>query len=235
MSEKKRVRLDKFLANSHVGTRSDVKVYIKEKRVKVNGVVITDPGFHVKESDIVTLDDQPVTPHHYVYIMLYKPSGLVSTTSDNEPSVLTIIEHPYVNELHIAGRLDKDVEGLLILTNDGDFTHRLISPKKHVEKEYYIYTKSSFIVDEQIERYVESGLVIDGKKTLPAKISQIDEKIISITIIEGKYHQIKKMCKTLGIEWEKIERVRIGGLRLGELKIGEWKELTKEELAKIFQ
>ncbi|WP_448375638.1 pseudouridine synthase [Fervidobacterium sp.] len=229
------IRLDRFLANAHLGTRSDVKRYIKEKRVKVNGNIITDPGFHVKETDIVTLDEQPVTPHHFVYIMLYKPAGLVSTTSENEPSVLNLIEHPYLDELHIAGRLDKDVEGLLIITNDGEFTHQLISPKKHVEKEYYIHTAEPVELTEKMKKDVEDGLIIDGEKALPAKISQIDENTISITIVEGRYHQIKKMCLALGIKWQKIERVRIGGLTLGTLKIGEWKELTQDELKKIFQ
>lgn len=232
----KKIRLDRFLANAHIGSRAEVKRYIKDKRIKVNGEIITDPGFHISGRDVVTIDDNPVIAHHFVYIMLNKPAGFVSTTAENEPSVLNLIEHPYINELHIAGRLDKDVEGLLIITNDGDFTHNLISPKKHIEKEYYIYTRTPVFVSEQMKNDVEKGLEVDGEKFLPGKIRQIDEKIISMTIVEGKYHQVKKMCKKLGIDWEKIKRIRIGKLRLDEtLKPGEWRELSQEEVRKIFE
>ncbi|WP_448377931.1 pseudouridine synthase [Fervidobacterium sp.] len=232
----KKIRLDRFLANAHIGSRTEVKMYIKDGRVKVSGEIVYDPAFYVSEEDVVTIDDMLVEAHRFVYIMLNKPAGFVSTTSENEPSVLNLIEHPYVSELHIAGRLDKDVEGLLILTNDGEFTHKLISPKKKVEKEYYIYSKKSVIVTKEMEAKVEKGLDVDGEKYLPGRIRQIDERTVSITIVEGKYHQIKKMCKRLGIDWEKIIRVRIGGLALDQsLKPGSWRELSKEEVKKVFE
>ncbi|MGC8819584.1 MAG: pseudouridine synthase [Fervidobacterium sp.] len=225
------VRLDRYLANAYVGTRNEVKRIIKEGRVSVNGHVMKDSAYHVNLNDKIELDGKEILPHRKVYILLHKPSCYVSTTSENEPSVLNLIEHPYLDELHIAGRLDKDVEGLLILTNDGDFTHKLISPKKHVEKEYYIYTDVPVIVTEKMQQMVLEGIEIEkGLKTLPGKITQIEEKVISITIVEGKYHQIKKMCKHLGIWWKKIVRVRIGNLQLGELKVGQWRELTEEEI-----
>uniref|UniRef100_A0A7V4NH38 rRNA pseudouridine synthase n=1 Tax=Fervidobacterium pennivorans TaxID=93466 RepID=A0A7V4NH38_FERPE len=233
---RKKIRLDRFLANAHIGSRTEVKMYIKDGRVKVNGEIVYDPAFYVSEEDVVTIDDMPVEAHRFVYIMLNKPTGFVSTTSENEPSVLNLIEHPYVSELHIAGRLDKDVEGLLILTNDGEFTHRLISPKKKVEKEYYIYSKKPVTITREMEAEVERGLEVDGEKFLPGRIRQIDERTVSITIVEGKYHQIKKMCKRLGIEWEKIKRIRIGRLTLDQsLKPGAWRELTKDEVKKVFE
>jgi len=227
-----KIRLDRFLANAHIGTRSEVKRYIREKRIKVNGTIVTDSSIHISDSDIVTFDDKPVTPHREVYIVFYKPSGFVSTTSEDEPSVLNLIDHPYVNELHIVGRLDKDVEGLLILTNDGEFTHKLISPKKHVEKEYYITFPNKIFLTDDMKKKVENGIYIEPDiKTLPGKIEQIDEKTISITIVEGKYHQIKKMCKSLGLSpWERITRVRIGNLTLSGLEKGMWKEMKKEEI-----
>lgn len=227
-----KIRLDRFLANAHVGTRSEVKKYIKEKRIKVNGIIVQDPSFHITESDTITFDEKTVIPHRDVYIVLYKPSGFVSTTSEHEPSVLNLIEHPYINELHIAGRLDKDVEGLLILTNDGEFTHKLISPKSYVEKEYYITFSNEITVTVEMIKKVEEGIYIDSEtKTLPGKINQIDEKTISITIVEGKYHQIKKMCKALGLTpWERITRVRIGKLTIYGLEKGMWKELEKKEI-----
>lgn len=232
----KKIRLDRFLSNAHIGSRTEVKMYIKDGRVKVNGETVYNPAFYVTEEDVITIDDVTVEAHRFVYIMLNKPAGFVSTTSENEPSVLNLIEHPYVNELHIAGRLDKDVEGLLILTNDGEFTHRLISPKKKVEKEYYIYSRKPVTITQEMEVMVERGLEVDGEKFLPGRIRQIDARTVSITIIEGKYHQIKKMCKKLGIEWGKIKRVRISGLILDQtLKPGAWRELTKDEVKKVFE
>ncbi len=230
----KSIRLDKFLSNAHIGTRNEVKKIIKEGRVSVNFEIISYPDYHVKLDDIIEVDGKRVEPHKNVYIIFHKPSGFVSTTSDREQSVLNLIDHPYLNELHIAGRLDKDVEGLLILTNDGEFTHNLISPKKHIEKEYWIYTKENIEVTQDMVKMVSKGIEIEkGTKTLPGKIRKVSEKIISLTIIEGKYHQIKKMCISLGIEWEKIVRVRIGKLTFEGLEKGKWKELSKEEISKL--
>lgn len=236
MKENKKVRLDRFLSNSHVGTRSEVKKYIKENRIKVNNLVINNPSYHVNLTDIITIDGKIVQPHRNVYIKLHKPSGFVSTTSEHEPSVLSLINHPYVSELHIAGRLDKDVEGLLILTNDGEFTHNLITPKKHIEKEYYIYFPTPVTVDKKMKEKVKTGINLENFKTMPGDIEQIDEKIVSITIVEGKYHQIKLMCKALNLtNWERIVRVRIGNLVLGDLQKGDWEELEEKEIKeKIF-
>ncbi|MFN6991979.1 MAG: pseudouridine synthase [Fervidobacterium sp.] len=231
-----RMRLDRFLSNSHVGTRSEVRNYIKQKRVKVNNIIITDPSYHVTQNDIVMFDEKVIEPHRKVYIKFHKPAGFVSTTAEDEPSVLNLISHPYVSELHIAGRLDKDVEGLLILTNDGDFTHKLISPKNHVEKEYYIYFPHLVNITDKMIKQIERGLDLGHYRTLPGKLKQIDEKTISITIIEGKYHQIKLMCKFLGFtNWEKIVRIRIGNLTLGSLPKNCWLEIGEEEIKeKVF-
>ncbi|MFN3691968.1 MAG: pseudouridine synthase [Fervidobacterium sp.] len=231
-----RMRLDRFLSNSHVGTRSEVRNYIKQKRVKVNNIIITDPSYHVTQNDIVMVNEKVIEPHRKVYIKFHKPGGFVSTTSEFEPSVLNLINHPYVTELHIAGRLDKDVEGLLILTNDGDFTHKLISPKNHVEKEYYIYFNHPVTITDKMIKEVENGINLGDFTTLPGRLNQIDEKTISITIVEGKYHQIKLMCKFLGFNnWEKIVRIRIGSLILGDLPKGCWVEVKEEEIKeKIF-
>lgn len=228
------VRLDRFLANAHVGTRSEVRRLIKSGAVTVSGVVVTDPSFKVYPRDEVEVEGKLVAPHRKVYIALNKPAGYVSTTSDREPSVLALINHPYISELHIAGRLDKDVEGLLILTNDGEFTHRLISPKSHVEKEYLIELDGEATVDERLKRRFESGIVLeDGTKTLPARIEAVGRDVVSITLVEGKYHQIKRMCKAVGLRWKRIVRVRIGCLLLEGLGPGEWRELTTEEASQL--
>ncbi|MEN3042473.1 MAG: pseudouridine synthase [Fervidobacterium sp.] len=227
-----KARLDKFLSNAHVGTRSEVKKYIKQERVKVNGKVITDPSYYITSSDVVTFDGEKIVPHHNVYIILYKPAGFVSTTSEREPSVMNLIVHPYIKELHIAGRLDKDVEGLLILTNDGEFTHKVISPKSYVEKEYIIQFQNQITVTEHMKNMIQEGLYIHpGIKTLPGKIEQVDERTVSIIIVEGKYHQIKRMCAALGLSsWKKITRIRIGNLTLHGLEKGEWKEIEKKDI-----
>lgn len=231
-----RQRLDRFLANAHVGTRNEVKRLIKAGLVRVNSKVVTDPSFKVSKQDTVEVDGKAIESHRKVYIMLNKPAGYVSTTSERERSVLALVNHPYTSELHIAGRLDKDVEGLLLLTNDGEFTHRIISPKKRVEKEYVIETEEPVQVDEKMRKKLAEGLRLkDGTKLLPARIEQINESTISITIHEGKYHQIKRMCEALGIRWKKIRRVRIGGLTLGDLKLGEWRELSDEDLKKLLE
>lgn len=229
-------RLDRFLANAHVGTRSEVKHLIRAGLVTVNSQVIKDPSYKVSEDDKIEVEGKVVEAHRKVYIMLNKPAGYVSTTSDLERTVLALIDHPYARELHIAGRLDKDVEGLLILTNDGDFTHRIISPKKHVEKEYIIETEKPVIISEKMRQKLEKGLKLkDGTVLLPAKIRQVDDFTISITVHEGKYHQIKRMCEALGILWKKIRRIRIGRLTIGDLKLGEWRELTEEDVKKLFE
>lgn len=221
------IRLDRFLANAHVGSRSEVRRLIKTGAVTVNGVIVREPSQKISHGDVVSVHGRVVESHRNVYIVLNKPRGYVSTTSSREPSVLLLVDHPYASELHIAGRLDKDVEGLLILTNDGDFTHKVISPKSNVEKEYVVETWETVTIDTTVIREFENGLLLDdGRVTLPARITQLDEKTVSITLREGRYHQVKRMCSAVGLRYKRIVRVRIGGLELASLPTGSWRELS---------
>ncbi|MBO8161004.1 MAG: rRNA pseudouridine synthase [Thermosipho sp. (in: Bacteria)] len=227
------MRLDKFLSNAGIGSRKFVKKIIKEGRVKIGTQVIKDPAYEVK-NERVFFDNEEVEPYHNVYIALYKPSGYTSSKSEYERNIFEFIDHPYVDKLHIAGRLDKDVEGLLIITNDGEFTHKVISPRKKIEKEYLVEVDGK-LTREMIEM-AERGIVLNnGTKFASAKVTEIREGLISIVITEGKYHEIKLITKIMGLRYKRIKRIRIGKLKLEDLKLspGEWKELPKEKVSLI--
>ncbi len=221
------MRLDRYLSNAKIGSRSYVKKLIKGGKVKVNGKVIIDPSFKVKSEDQVFLDGELVTPHKFVYLLLNKPTGYVSDRTDYEASVFDLIDHPYCDELHVAGRLDKDVEGMLILTNDGQLTHKLISPKHAVEKEYHVVVLEH--VDPKKLSEASLGVYIDGEEFHPKRIELISNNQLKIVLTEGKYHEVKKIIKYLNLNYKIIRRVRIGRLTLGDLELGTFRELTEEE------
>ncbi|AEH51293.1 pseudouridine synthase [Pseudothermotoga thermarum] len=221
------MRLDRYLSNAKVGSRSYVKKLIREGLVKVNNVVVTDPSFEVKPEDKVFLEGNPVAPHRLVYLVFNKPAGYVSDRTDYEASIFDLIDHPYIDELHVAGRLDKDVEGMMILTNDGQFTHKLISPKYKIEKEYHVIFRGK--IDQEKLSKAHQGVYIDGEKFTPKKIEVISDNLLCIVLTEGKHHEVKKILKYLGVEYEKIKRVRIGKLSLQNLEPGTFKELSEEE------
>lgn len=226
------MRLDRFLSNAKVISRRQIKKIIRKGSVTVNDRVVKDPSFAVGDGDEVKLNGELVTLKDKIYIVLNKPSGYTCTTSDREPSVLNLVDHPYVSKLHIAGRLDKDVEGLIILTNDGDFTHRLISPKYHVEKEYRIEVEQD-LTEEMIER-TAAGIKFSNYIFRPATVRQLERGLISLIITEGKYHQVKNMMRALGLDYGRITRVRIGPIRLGNLQNSQWRELTREQVSHLF-
>ena len=233
-----KIRLDKFICDCTSYTRSQAKKLIRGKKASVSGSIITDESFKVDEdcADVV-LNGEIISPEKYIYIMLNKPAGVVSATEDAQhKTVLDLLDGEYANRgLFPVGRLDIDTEGLLILTNNGDFAHNTLSPKKHVEKTYiakvggYTYTK------ESKERF-ESGIELaDGYKCLPAAtelISQTDGVCeIKITINEGKFHQIKKMFAAEGGKVEYLKRISFGEIKLDEsLKSGEYRLFDAEEL-----
>lgn len=230
------MRLDKFLSNAKVGSRKIVKRIIKDGRVKVNNQVVTAPEFKVNEKDTVTVDDVKIIPHHKVYIVFNKPAGFTSSKSEYERNIFEFIDHPYLDELHIVGRLDKDVEGLLLITNDGEFTHKVITPKSDIEKEYIVKI-SGTLTQEMIEK-AKNGIELDnGIIFKPAIISQIDDETISIVITEGKYHEVKLIVKNIGLDYEKIERVRIGKLCLSDFNLnkGEWIEIDYKTAKKALE
>lgn len=231
------IRLDKYLAEMSVGSRSDVKKLIKSGKVFVDGKKIIKPKIKLDENmSTVEVDGEKITYNRYEYYMLNKPQGFVSATSDKvHKTVIDIIKSSNKKDLFPVGRLDIDTEGLLIITNDGELAHRLLSPKKHVEKKYYV--EVSGILDESDILAVEEGLDIgEEKNTLPAKMEQIEtnmQKGVSsciLTIQEGKYHQVKRMMKKLGKTVTYLKRVSMGKIVLDEkLCTGQYRELTEEE------
>lgn len=225
-------RLDQFLANHGCGSRTEVKAMIRRGRVQVNDGVVTTADFHIDpDQDRVFLDGQPVLNRPYVYLMLYKPKGVVSATEDRrDPTVLSLVPPEFAHyELFPAGRLDKNTTGFVLLTNDGNFAHRILSPKHHVDK-IYEATLSDPVPSDAVEKFEKGLLLKDGTKTLPAKLHLVDDHHAVITLREGKYHQIKRMFAACGTTVVELHRSAIGGVFLDpRLKEGACRPLTREE------
>lgn len=223
------------------GTRSTVKDMIKKKRVSVNNTVVIRPELKVNtDTDIVCIDGRQIGYSDYEYYMLNKPSGVVSATSDaHDKTVIDIIADRKRKDLFPVGRLDKDTEGLLIITNDGELAHRLLSPKHHVDKMYEAIVKGK-IADSCIEMFL-NGLVVDSEFTaMPAVLDILsydvstDTSHIHITIKEGKYHQIKRMFAAIDSEVIYLKRLSMGNIQLDKsLKTGTYRTLTNDEIAAL--
>lgn len=224
----KELRLDKYLADMGIGSRSEAGMKIKGGKVCVNGQVIKETGYKVKAGDKVTCNGRSVEYVQYEYYMLHKPAGTVTATRDAcETTVMDFITSKR-NDLFPVGRLDKDAEGLLLITNDGGLAHRLLSPGKHVNKTYYVRLKNA-VTESDSELFAE-GIVLDGEKTLPAKMEWIDSHSVYFTIQEGKFHQIKRMFAAVGNRVLYLKRLSMGTLKLDEhLKPGEFRPLTEAE------
>lgn len=229
------LRLDKYMADMGVGSRSEIKVWIRKGRVKVGGVVCNKPETKVSPYlDDVTFDDTRISYVKYVYYMLHKPVGVVSATMDNvSQTVLDLIKDKQGKELFPVGRLDKDTEGLLLITNDGDLAHQLLAPKKHVDKVYYAKVNGR-VTEEDAKAFAEGVDIKEKSLTLPAKLHIIksdENSEIELTIQEGKFHQVKRMFEAVGKEVIYLKRLSMGGLTLDEkLLPGEYRELTSEEV-----
>lgn len=229
------IRLDKFLCEAGAGSRSEVKLLIKKGRVTINGAVAKAPETKVDEkNDQVTLDAQPLSYEKFVYYMLHKPAGVVTATRDNhEKTVMELLKDAPGKDLFPAGRLDKDTEGLLLITNDGALSHRLLSPAKHVDKTYLVRTKAP--VTDEMRRRLEEGVDIgDEKPTLPAKTELTEDGGLLLTVTEGRFHQVKRMLSAVGNEVVYLKRLSMGPLVLdGALSKGEYRALTPEEKAAL--
>lgn len=229
------MRLDKFLCDNNIGTRSQVKEYIKKGQVTVNGQPAGKPETKVDEtSDTVTFQGREVHYRKYAYYMLNKPEGVVSATNDNTaPTVVSLLAVPEQKDLFPVGRLDKDTTGLLLLTNDGVLAHDLLSPKKHVDKTYLVKPEKQ-LSEEDIHR-LESGLDIgDDKPTAPAKAELTENGELLLTIHEGRFHQVKRMLQALDNQVLALERVRFGPLSLDpSLPRGKYRALTEAEIVAL--
>ncbi len=228
------MRLQKYLSQSGVASRRASEEMIKQGRVFVNGKAITEMGYIVLENDCVAVDGTIISKSEQkVYLMLNKPVGYVSTAKDQfgRPTVIDLVKG-IKQRLYPVGRLDYDTSGLIILTNDGDFTYSLTHPKHEIDK-LYEATVSGHPSDEDIKRF-ENGLKIEDYLTSKAQFkvkSKLDNRtIVEITIHEGKNRQVRKMCEAIGHKVLSLKRIAIGEVKLGDLEEGKWRELTVEEL-----
>lgn len=228
-------RLDKFLADAGVGTRSEVKNMIRKKSVTVNGVPAKGPEQKIDETgDVIAVNGKSIAHRGLVYYLLHKPAGYVSATKDNLfPTVMELV--PKGDDLFPVGRLDKDTEGLLLITNDGELAHRLLSPRRHVDKTYLAVLDKP-AENEDIAKF-ETGVDIrDDDLTLPARLEILPENQALLTIHEGRFHQVKRMFHAVGKEVIYLKRLSMGPLSLpAELEKGNWQELTDKEVGALYK
>lgn len=234
-----RIRLDKYLSINGLGTRSEVKKLLKTGTVTVNGVVQKSPEYKIDDgADTVAWDGQVLSWEPTVWLMLHKPSGCVTAAEDQRwPTVMDYISHPRKKELFPVGRLDRDTEGLLLLTNDGAAAHRLLSPAHHVDKTYFVRVEGS--VDQEDAAAFLQGLSIGEKRdTLPAMLKLLKTGPVSeceLTIQEGKFHQVKRMFEARGKQVIYLKRIAMAGITLDEtLPPGEWRPLTDAEKEALY-
>ncbi len=244
----KGIRLDKYMADMGVGTRSEVKQLIKKGRVSVDGEQIKQPEYKVDtQCQTVMLDGSKLGYTHYEYFMLNKPAGIVSAVTDKkDKTVVDLIIDAKRKDLFPVGRLDKDTEGLLLITNDGELSHELLSPGKHVEKTYYAKVNGK-VTEDDVKAFAE-GLLLEKEtlreqksdkqiKTMPAKLTILNSDEISeieLTICEGKFHQVKRMFQAVGKEVVSLKRISMGSLQLDEtLLVGEYRRLTEDEVLQL--
>lgn len=230
-------RLDKFLCDSGAGTRSQVKVLIKAGRVTLDGAVVRDGSMKFDPAGhTVCLDGEILGGHRLLVVMLNKPAGLVTATEDkNEKTVMELLPEEYKNlELKPVGRLDKQTEGLLLLTNDGDLLHKLISPKYAVEKVYYA-RHEGVATDEDVAAFASGLELKDGTVCLPAVLEPLGAGESRITVREGKYHQVRRMMASRGMHVNYLQRIREGELFLDGLPLGKTVELTEEQIENLVQ
>ena len=234
------MRIDKCLADCGLGTRSEVKSLLKAKRITVNGKVVNNGKVQVNpETDEILFDGEKIQYEEFVYIMMNKPKGVVSATEDNlHKTVLDLIDPLYFKKgVFPVGRLDIDTHGLLLLTNDGELAHRLLSPKKHVTKIYQARVEGVMTAEDAAA--FEKGIVLsDGTECMPARLDILstaqDESIVQIHLKEGKFHQVKRMVKAFGKTVVDLQRLTMGPLKLDEsLALGESRPLTEEELQSL--
>lgn len=233
------IRLQKFLALSGVASRRAGEKLIEDGRVSVNGTAVTELGTKVTEEDIVCVDGERIRPENKkVYIMLNKPVGYVTTVSDDRerPTVMDLLGDVNVR-VYPVGRLDFNTEGLLLLTNDGDFTNKVTHPKHKLGKTYEVLVTGK--AKQNAIKMLESGVIIDGRKTAPAKVDVSEagkgSAVLTITIHEGRNRQVRKMCASVGFKVIALKRISEGGLSLGNLPLGKWRHLKDAEINLILK
>ncbi|QGG52773.1 pseudouridine synthase [Lysinibacillus pakistanensis] len=233
------MRLDKLLANMGYGSRKEVKQLLKQKAVTVDGAYVKDAALHVDpEKQDVSVFGERVVYTEFVYFMMNKPPGVISATEDvRDETVIDLLEplHQHFQPFPV-GRLDKDTEGLLLLTNDGQLAHNLLSPKKHVPKVYYAQIEG-LVTEEDCKKFAQGVELDDGYVTKPGELIILKSDLqseIELTIQEGKFHQVKRMFESIGKRVTYLKRLSMGSLKLDDnLALGEYRELTTKELTAL--
>ncbi|NLN42401.1 MAG: rRNA pseudouridine synthase [Clostridiales bacterium] len=236
METLKKMRLDRFLSNAGIGSRKEVKALIKGQRVLVDNSIINDPGYIIEPTKAeVMVDNQPVTYKKFHYLMLNKPAGVISATRDNlHQTVVDLLPSQYKHlDLFPVGRLDRDTEGLLIMTNDGQLAHRILSPKNKVPKIYYAVIEGK-VTFEDVDVFQKGIKLNENFTTLPAQLTILKSchrSEVHVTVFEGKFHQVKRMFEAVGKKVVYLKRICMGNLYLDEkLAPGQIRELAKHEL-----
>lgn len=235
------MRLDKLLSNMGYGSRKEVKILLKSKAVEVNGLIAKDVSMHVDtDTDEILVVGEKVVYTEFIYLMMNKPPGVISATEDKHDKTVIDLLDPLSQHFKPfpVGRLDKDTEGLLILTNDGHLSHQLLSPKKHVSKLYFAVIEGR-VTEEDVKKFKEGVRLEDGYFTKPGELTILssgDVSEIELSIMEGKFHQVKRMFESVGKKVTYLKRIRMGSLQLDEtLELGDYRHLTEDELEALQQ
>ncbi|MET0786667.1 MAG: pseudouridine synthase [Paenisporosarcina sp.] len=233
------MRLDKLLSNMGYGSRKEIKILVKSKSVEVNGTVAKDVSMHVdSEKDEILVLGEKVIYTEFIYLMMNKPPGVISATEDKKDQTVIDLLEPIDQHFQPfpVGRLDKDTEGLLLITNDGHLTHQLLSPKKHVPKLYFAKIDGK-VTQEDILKFKEGVILEDGYLTKPGELSILvsgETSEIELIITEGKFHQVKRMFEAVGKRVTYLKRLKMGSLELDpSLKLGQYRPLTEREIEAI--
>lgn len=232
------MRLDRFLSDMGAGSRKELKEIIKGGRISVDGVPVCVPEYKLDpEKSIIAMDGQALSYKKFHYYLMDKPAGLLTATEDRKQKTVLELLSPEERRMGIfpVGRLDKDTSGLLLLTDDGDYAHRVISPKSHVEKRYYAIIDGE-LTEEDIKAFREGLVLGDGTRCLPAGLERAGEGSCFVTVMEGKYHQVKRMLASRGKPVKELRRLSVGALTLdGYLQSGVYRELAQSEAMKVFE
>lgn len=229
------MRLDQYLASGTGLSRKDAKRAITGKRVQVNDQLCRSTSANINTGDSVLLDGEPVTLPGELYLMLHKPAGVISATTDsNQPTALDLLPPELARQVHIAGRLDKDTTGLLLITSDGQWSHRVTSPRRDCPKTYRVQLAEPLTAEAR--QALEQGIQLNGEDTAtrPAQVLACSEQEIELTISEGRYHQVKRMLAAVGNHVTALHRQRIGAIELDAgLAPGQFRELTRSEIDSV--
>ncbi len=228
------MRLDKVLADRNYGSRKDVKKYITRNQVTVNNISTTKVGQQINEGDQVCLLDKCFIYTKYSYIILNKPKGYVCANKDNiHKTIFDLLPNIYKKNFHIVGRLDVDTEGLVLITNDGTFTHKVITPSKHIPKVYEVHLE--YNIQDHYEEEFLKGIKLSDHICMSSSLQKLSDNICLLTLHEGKFHQVKRMFHAVGNNVIFLKRISIGSLQLGTLPLGEYRIEAKEFVeSKVF-